>query len=154
MPPTSNTLEAFRRPRDLGGEMSEAKKLANALMVAHGKLATAARLAWAHIHGLEVWDCGECGHGGLGEELDCDSDGAPMCPWCSSDKVRPRVHEEDLDDTAEGSEAIVPVGSNSDQTFFAAEFSAWLESMQADGYASDDIASTVKAECETLLRGR
>jgi hypothetical protein len=134
--------------------MTDAKKLANELMVAHGKLTAAARLTWSHVHGLSEWNCGDCGHGGLGEELDCDGDGSPLCPWCSSDKVRPRIHGEDLEDTAEGREAIVPVGSNADQTFFVSEFSAWLESMQADGYASDDIANTVKAECETLLKSR
>jgi mannose/fructose-specific phosphotransferase system component IIA len=34
--------------------MSEAKKLANALMVAHGKLAAAARQTWSHVHGLSA----------------------------------------------------------------------------------------------------
>lgn len=77
--------------------MSEVKKLVNALMVAHEKITASARALWVRLHGLSEWECGDCGHGGLGEELDCDGDGSPMCPWCGSDKVRPRVHAEDLE---------------------------------------------------------
>lgn len=134
--------------------MEEAKRLANALMVAHGKLAAAARVAWAHIHNLSEWDCGECGHGGLGEELDCDmGDGSPICPWCSSDKVKPRVLQEDIADAEDSREAIVPDISVAieHEAIFSVEFGAWLESMQSDGYDSDDIARVVKAECESLL---
>jgi len=76
----------------------EAKKLANALMAAHEKVAAAARKIWISVHNLSEWDCGECGHRGLGDELDCDEDGAPICPWCDSDKVKSRIHEQDVAD--------------------------------------------------------
>jgi hypothetical protein len=76
------------------------------------------------------------------------------------------VHAEDLEDVAEPSGGSLVVNpdanrgavvqletcSSEHESFFVGEFSAWLESMQADGYASDDVARVVKAECEALLK--
>jgi hypothetical protein len=126
------------------------KKLVNALMAASDKCNTIANTMWWSIHGLSEWDCGDCGNGGTGGELNRDDDGTPLCSWCSSDKVRPRAEQTDVDGaTAENLE-----DNGEHDAYFTGEFGAWLESMQADGYASDDIARAVKAECESLLGGR
>jgi len=107
--------------------------------------------AWVAVHELDIWECGDCGHGGTGDDLGIDEDGAPECPWCDSDKVRPRAEETDL---ADATDEIAYAGSGEHDAFFSGEFDAWMESMQADGYASDDVARVVKAECEALLGGR
>jgi len=133
--------------------MKDAKKIANDLMKAHEICRSAARAIWVGLHRLSEWECGDCGHGGTGEELDCESDGTPMCPWCGGYKVKPREQTEEIEDSVvvDGREAIVP-NSDGRDAFFAGEFSAWMDSMQTDGYASDDIARVVKAECEALLK--
>jgi hypothetical protein len=135
--------------------MNDAKKIANDLMKAHEICRSAARAIWVGLHRLTEWECGDCGHGGTGEELDCESDGTPMCPWCCGYKVKPRESTEDVVD-----EADIPVVNEADTSpdgnaaFFVGEFSAWMDSMQDDGYATDDIARVVKAECEVLLGGK
>ena len=80
--------------------MYESKKLANALMAAEDRCRTIVKTMWLTVHNLSEWTCGNCGHGGLGDEVEADADGVPMCPWCGSDLVKPRerVLEQDVAD--------------------------------------------------------
>jgi ribosomal protein S27AE len=57
--------------------------------------------AWVVAHELSEWICGDCGNGGLGDELNVGEDGEPECPWCASERVRMRHEEPDLPDAAE-----------------------------------------------------